>query len=262
MFWVALLLTINSAFGAHFEYPAGIVPDVSKVNDIGELTVFAPSVYVKQEDIDKGRNHVLEKYLFADEYHGFIFEFDELKYLLMRTNTRGSNFTGNFGKLVATEASFVYFEKPSRARNVYITLDVGYRDDIRRGDNDDDLFDNCLFETPEPTKELCDKIPKCLGVAKGTNKQCLVSYTALSLPTSTSISRFGYTYEEKLNSRAIFMFIDENRFLSVGAIIVIIVLEFAFFNYDFVRPFSKNVFRVVMKRTRLATSASDIRDRF
>ena len=151
-------------------------------------------------------------------------------------NSTKSKFTGDFGKLMKKNG-FKYYEKmpQTRSKSIYIDMGLGYTNEYKRKN----VKDYCLYYSEtESTKDLCDKIPRCLGYIPN---HCLVSYKALA---STDMDNYDFEYHEKINDHAIFKFIEDNL-LGFGFVTAaIIIIEVALFNFDFLRPILKNTIRI------------------
>jgi hypothetical protein len=223
----------------YYVYPENYIPDINHVLSTPNLDVnaFGPSVYV--EDVSHtDREGILERYKFSDEFQGFVFDGDTLKYTIM-TNKTGNDFTGDFGKLVKKN-NWKYYEKRPKynSKVIYIDMGLGYTSEYRRKN----LKDHCFYNsTTESTKTLCDQIPRCLGFIPG---QCLVSFKGLNNEIDYNTDNYDYDYSEKINEHAIFRFIRENLILFGFGTVGVLLVEFAVFNFNFLRPVLKNTWKL------------------
>lgn len=226
----------------YYVYPQGYIPDINHVLSTSELDVnaFGPTVYVDDIEYDD-REGILERYKFSDEFQGFVFEGDTLKYTIM-SNKTGKDFTGDFGKMVKKN-NWKYYEKRPKynSKVIYIDMGLGYTDEYRRKN----LKDQCFYNsTTESTKALCDKIPRCLGFIPG---HCLVSFKGLNNEIDYETDNYDYDYNEKINEHYIFRLIRENLLVFAFGTVGVIIIEFAVFNFNFLRPIVKNTWKLSKK---------------
>lgn len=215
----------------YFKYPDTYIPDVNYILATPSLDVnaFNPDVYIDDIDLDN-REAILEAYKFSEHFQGFIFEGDTVKFTIMKNNTK--DFTGDFGKMIK-KTGYKYYEKIPRinSKNIYIDMGLGYAQNMR-----ENIREYCFYNS-EPTKELCDKIPKCLGYIPG---ECLISYKALAEKEIEN----AFEYHEKINEHSIFKWVSNNLLLTAFITLATLVVQTALFNFNFLIPILKNTFRV------------------